>query len=83
MQYDDHVPQPVLQAPQARSGWETVRFYLVLASQLAIQRQQLHAMIEYHEERLQLGRDNSREMRKAERGVCWRGTQACDAFFFM
>jgi hypothetical protein len=68
MQYDEQVPQLPTTITTARTGWETVRFYLVLASQLAIQREQLHGIITYHEERLQECRDDTRDMRKAERG---------------
>jgi hypothetical protein len=51
-------------------GWGLCRFYLLLASQLAILRQQLHQLIVFHERNLDSGRTDARDMRKAERGEC-------------
>lgn len=51
-------------------GWGLCRFYLLLASQLAIARQQLHQLILFHEHNLASGRAEARDMRKAERGEC-------------
>lgn len=69
-QYEERVPPRDIgpAGAPARGGWETCRFYLLQASQLAIHREQLQAIISVHEEALSKHGYNGSEMRKAERG---------------
>lgn len=69
LQYDEKLP-PVLtpDGAQPRGSWELCRFYLLLASQLAILREQLNKLVMYHEQNLDSHNLDAREMRQAERG---------------
>jgi hypothetical protein len=69
-QYEEQVPPGMVNPPNApvRGGWEACRFYLLQASQLAIQREQLQAIVTTHEEALSRHSYSGSEMRKAERG---------------
>jgi hypothetical protein len=70
VKYAELVPPSALTAANgsSRGGWEACRFYLLLASQLAIQREQLHQLILYHEANL-AGRMDATSARRAEKGV--------------
>lgn len=69
LQYDERAQQQLDITPMSvRGGWETCRFYLLLASQLSIHREQLHAIITAHEDNLGRHGYGGSEMRKAERG---------------
>lgn len=79
MQYDDAVPQrqTTIVKPPAHWGWGLGRFLLLLASQLAIHRQQLYHIIKAHEERLAQGWWNvdsyrDHDMKYAETGAWLR-----------
>jgi hypothetical protein len=70
VQYAEHVPAGLPTAPNgsSRGGWEACRFYLLLASQLSIHREQLHQLILFHGENLDDRMDATRA-RRAERGA--------------
>lgn len=69
LQYDEPMPPEHPDTLQPNVGWGLCRFYLLLASQLAIARQQLHQLILFHEHNLTNGRTQARDLRKAERGA--------------
>lgn len=70
LQFDDRVPPLSPFRVCYKAGWDLARFYLVLASQLAVHRQQLALLIESHEAATaSRGRYDSIQLRQAERGA--------------